>query len=145
MAEAFPEWISHSSDFTVIPLPLVEGWCWAVATSDRHQQRSRVEYQDCPMYNLISSKLDSAPQLVGSALTSMACLGSTEETGGGHTPRASISQPRARPPKGCLMRDGAGNSPSSSPDRGGANSDGYSMVSEAHNTCCCRRRWQGEK
>ena len=84
------------------------------------------------------------PQLVGSALTSMACLGQTEETGGGHTPRAPISQPRGRPPKGHAAKDGAGNSPSSSPDRGWADSDGYSTASEAHSTHHCRR-WHGEK
>ena len=128
--EAFSEWISHSSHFTIIPLPLGEDWQRALATSERHQQRSRAEYQNCPMHNLISSELDSTPQLVGCALTSMAHLGQTEETGSGHTPRAPISQLRGRPSKGCPAKDGARNSPSSSPDRGGANSDGYSMVSD---------------
>ena len=104
MVDAFSEWISHSAHFAVIPLPLVEGWHRAVATSERCQQRSRVEYQDHPMHNLISSESDSAPHLVGSASTSMAHLGQTEETGGGHTPRAPNSQPRGRPPKGCTAR-----------------------------------------
>ena len=125
-------------------LPLAEGWHWVVATSERCWQRSRVEYQDRPVHNLISSESDSAPQLVGSALTSMAHLGQTKETGGGCTPEAPTSPPRGRPPKGCPMKDGAGNSPSS-PDRGGTNSDGYSMVSEAHSTHRHRRRWWGEK
>ena len=44
VAEVFSEWISHSAHFAVIPLPLMEGWCQAVATSERHWQRSRVEY-----------------------------------------------------------------------------------------------------
>ena len=43
------------------------------------------------------------------------------------------------------MKDGAGNSPSSSPARGGANSDGYSMANEAHSTHHCRKRQRGEK
>ena len=90
VAEAFSEWISHSAHFTVIPLPLGSGWCQAVATSERCWPRSRVEYQDCPAHNLISSKLDSALKLVGSAPISMACLGQTKETGG-CTPRAPIS------------------------------------------------------
>ena len=134
-----------SAHFAVIPLPLVEGWHWAVATSERHWQRSRAEYHNHSMHNLISSNLDFTPQLVGSVPTSMAHLGQTEETGGGHTPRAPISQPRGRPPKGHDMKDGARNSPSSSPDRGGADSDGYSMASEVLSTHCRRRRWWGEK
>ena len=60
-------------------------------------------------------------------------------------PRAPISQPRGRAPKGCATKDGTRNSPSSSPDRGGADSDGYSMVSEVLSTHHCRRRWHGEK
>ena len=43
------------------------------------------------------------------------------------------------------MRDGAVNSPSSSSDRGGADSDGHSMASKMLNTCHHRRRWHGEK
>ena len=43
------------------------------------------------------------------------------------------------------MKDGARNTLSSSPDRGGADSDGYSMVSEAPSTHHCRRRRHGEK
>ena len=37
------------------------------------------------------------------------------------------------------------NSPPSSPDRDGVGSDGYSMVSEAPSSCCCRRKQHGEK
>ena len=84
-------------------------------------------------------------QLVGIALTSMACLGQTKGTGGGHTPRVPLSWPRGRPPKGHAMKDGVRNRPSSSPDRGGADSDGYSMVSEVHGTHHHRRRQHGEK
>ena len=32
MGEVFTEWISHSAHFTVILLPLAEGWHWAVTT-----------------------------------------------------------------------------------------------------------------
>ena len=91
VAEVFSEWISHSAHFAIISLPLAEGWHQAVAASERCWQRSRVEYQDCLMHNLISSELDSALQLVGSAPASMVHLGQTEETGGGHTPRVPIS------------------------------------------------------
>ena len=139
VAEVFSEWISHSGHFAITPLPPAEGWHQAVATSERHWQRSRAEHPDHPTHNPISSESDSTPQLVGSAPTSMAHLGQTEETGGGHTPRVPISWPRRRPPKGCAVKNDARNSPSSSPDRGGANSDGYSMASEVHSTRCCRR------
>ena len=62
---------SHSAHFAIIPLPLAEGWHWAVTASERRHQRSRAEYQDHPMHNLISSKSDSTLQLVGNAPTSM--------------------------------------------------------------------------
>ena len=32
--EAFSEWISHSTHFTISLLPLVEAWQWAVTASD---------------------------------------------------------------------------------------------------------------
>ena len=35
VVEAFFEWISHSAHFAIIPLPLVEGWCWTVTISER--------------------------------------------------------------------------------------------------------------
>ena len=44
------------------------------------------------------------------------------------------------PPKAHPTKDGVGNSLQSSADRGGADSDGYSMVSKAQSTCHCRRR-----
>ena len=91
VAEVFSEWISHSAHFDVIPLPLVEGWQRAAATSEMCWQRSRVEYQDHPMHNLISSELESAQQLVWSAPTSMVCLGQTKETGGDCMPKTPIS------------------------------------------------------
>ena len=55
------------------------------------------------------------------------------------------SQLRGKPPKAHPMKDGTGNSPPSSPDRGGADSNGYSMVSEAQSTHCYRRKQWGEK
>ena len=48
-------------------------------------------------------------------------------------------------PKTCPSKDGAGNSLPSSPSRGGADSDGYSMVSGAQSTYCHRRKQWGEK
>ena len=43
------------------------------------------------------------------------------------------------------MVGGGGNSPPSSPEWGGADSDGYSMVSEAPGGQCRRRRCRYEK
>ena len=94
VVEAFSECISHSAHFVVIPLPLMEGWQWAMATSNRCCQRSRAEYPDCPVPYLISGESDSMPPLVGSTPPSAAWIGQAEETGGGHTPRVPTSQPR---------------------------------------------------
>ena len=144
MAERFSEWISCSAHFVIILLPLAEGWRRAMAASDRHCQRSRTEYPNCPVPHIISSESDSMPLLVGSAPPSAAQMGQIEE-GGGHAPRAPTSWPRERPPKACPMKDGAGNLLLSSPDIGGLDSDGYSTVSEAQNTHHHRRRQWGEK
>ena len=107
LAEAFSEWISCSVHFVVIPLPLVKGWQQAMATSDRCCQRSRAEYPDHPVPNLISSESDSTPLLVGSTPPSAAWMGQVEETGGGCTPRvpspfksygtSKVSKGRSRP------------------------------------------------
>ena len=145
VVEAFSEWISHSAHFVIIPLLLAESWQQAVAASDRCHQRSRAEYPDYPVPNLISSESDSMPLLVGSALPSAVQMGQVEEIGGGCTPRVPTSQPSGRPHKTCPVKDGAGNSPPSSPERGGVDSDGYSMVSEAQSTHHCRRRQWGKK
>ena len=144
MAEAFSEWISHSTHFVVILLLLVEGWWRATAASDRHCQRSRTEYPDCPVPHMVSSESDSMPLLVGGAPPSAAQMGQIEE-GGGHTSRVPTTWPGGRPPKPCSMKDGAGNSLPSSPDRGGADSNWYSTVSEAQSTHHHRRKQLGEK
>ena len=61
MGEAFTEWISHSAHFAVILFPLAERWCQAVTALEQHHQRSRLEYQGCPMMNFLSSESDSTP------------------------------------------------------------------------------------
>ena len=109
-------------------LLLMEGWQRAMATSDRHHQRFRVEYSNCLVPHMVSSESDSMPLLVGSAPPSAAWMGQVKE-GGGCTPRAPTLQPRGRPPKAHHAKDGTGNLLPSSPDRGGADSDGYSTVS----------------
>ena len=116
VAEAFLKWISCSAHFVVLLLPLAEGWQRATATSDRHHQRSRTEYPDCPVSCMVSSESDSTPLLVGGALPSTAQMGLIKE-GGGHTPRMPTTWLRGRPPKPHLTKDGTGNSPPSSPNR----------------------------
>ena len=59
--------------------------------------------------------------------------------------RVPTSHPQGRPPKPRPVKEHPGNSPSSSPDRGGAESDGYSTVSEAPSSRHHRRRRQNEK
>ena len=71
-------------------------------------------------------------------------MGQLEE-GGIHSLKVPSSQPRGRPPKQCPAKDGVGNLLPSSLDRDGADSDGYSMVSEAPSSHCHRRKWHGEK
>ena len=130
MAEAFSEWISRSAHFVIIFLPLAEGWQRTMATSDRHCQRSRTEYPNHPVPHMVSGESDSMLLPMGSAPPSTAWMGQIEE-GGGHVPRVPASQQRRRPHKECPSKDGTGNLPPSSPDRDGADSDGYSTVSKA--------------
>ena len=92
----------------------------------------------------MSSKSDSMLPLVGSAPPSAVQMGQLEE-GGSHSLRVPGSWPRGRPPKQCPAKDGMGNLPLSLPDRDGADSDGYSMVSEAPSSHCHRRKWHEEK
>ena len=57
----------------------------------------------------------------------------------GHPPHGQEGDPARHTPQ--WMAQGI----SSSPNRGGADSDGYSMVSKAQSTHCCRRKRWGEK
>ena len=68
-----------------------------------------------------------------------------EDTGCGWATRVLPSCLQGRPLKTQPTKEGAGNSPPSSPDRGRADSDGYSTVSEATSGRCHRRRRQNEK
>ena len=139
VAEAFSKWISCSAHFVVILLPLVEGWQRAIATSDRCCQRSRVEYPNRPVSHMVSSESDSMPPLVGSAPSSATWMGKIKE-GVGCAPRVPTSQLRGRASKTCPTKDSTGNLLPSSPNRGSADSDGYSMVSEAQSTHHCRTK-----
>ena len=59
--------------------------------------------------------------------------------------RAPTSCLRGRPPKSQPARECPGNLSPSLPDRGGADLDGYSTMSEAPSSRHCRRRRQNEK
>ena len=90
--------------------------------------------------NSLSNESDSTQHLVGSALPSMVQMSLVEEAGGGQASKVPTSKLRGRPPKPHPTKEGAGNSPPSSLDQEGADSDGYSTASEALGTFCCRRR-----
>ena len=59
-------------------------------------------------------------------------------------PQGALHTAKRETPKACPTKVGAGNSLLSSPDRGGMDSDGYSMVSEAQSTCYHRKKQWGE-
>ena len=86
----------QSAHFIVILLPLVEGWQRAMAISDRWCQRSKVEHPDCSVPRVMSSKSDSMPPLVGSALPSVAWMGQLGQ-GGSYSFRVPSSWPRRNP------------------------------------------------
>ena len=90
------------------------------------------------------SKSDSNPQLLGSAPQSTGRLGSADELMNVQGARTVSTKQRGRPPKKQPMR-GGGNSPPSSPDHGGADSNGYSTTSEAVGGQWRCRRWRNEK
>ena len=83
--------------------------------------------------------------LVGNALPSMAHMGQAEGPEGGRASKMTTCRPRGRPPKAHPTKYGTGISPPSSPDQGGADSDGYSTVSEALGSHRHRRRQRSEK
>ena len=67
ITEAFAEWISCSVHFAVNPIPLAEGWRYAMAASEQCRLQSQAEYPGQPVPNMASSESDSTPPLVGSA------------------------------------------------------------------------------
>ena len=81
MGEAFSEWISCSAHFTVNPVPRAEGWCHAMAASERQRQWSRMEYPGRPVSNQASSETDSTLLLVGSTPPAAIRTSPAEDTG----------------------------------------------------------------
>ena len=131
--------------FAVNCLPLVERWCHVVVASERCRHRSWAECQGPAIPVPALSESDSTLQLVGSAPPSTARLGSAEDNEGNKSARSITARLLGRPPKAQPMVGGGGNSPPSSPEQEGADSDGYFTVSEAPGGWCRRRRCRNEK
>ena len=124
---AFSEWISHSAHFAAIAIPLTEGRRLASAATNRCHQRLRMDPQGSALGAPFSSESDVGPVLVGSAPPTSVGRGADGEK----APTVPASRPRGRPPKKAHpIKEALANSPPSLPNRGGANSDAMSMVSE---------------
>ena len=144
VGDAFTQWISHSAHFIMNPLPLAEGWCCMVTVLEWCRHRLRTEFEPQAVQSLAMSESDSTPQLVGSAPLSAMRVGPADEARGVHGNRTASTRPHGRPPKAKPIREGE-NLPPSSPDQGGADSDGYSTASEAVSDQHRRRRQRNEK
>ena len=126
---AFSEWIPCSAHFAAVTIPLTEGRCLASAATNRHRQRLRTDPQGPVLGAPFSSKSDVGPVLVGS--TPPTPVGRERGAKGERVPTVPASRPRRRPPKkACPVREVPANSSPSLPDRGGADSDVTSTVSE---------------
>ena len=129
---AFSEWISCLARFAAIAIPLVEGRHLASVGTNRCHQRLRMDSQGLVLGTPFSSESDVGPVLVGSAPPTPV-RGVEGERG----PAVPASRPRGKPPKKAHpAKEVPANSPPSSPDRGGADSDTASKVSE---TLYCSR------
>ena len=132
---AFSEWISCSAHFAAVTIPLAEGRCLASVAANRRCQRLRMDPQGPVLGAPFSSESDVGPVLVGS--TPPTPVRGAE---GEKVPATQASRPRGRPPKKvCPVKEASANSPPSSPNIGGANSDMTSIASE---TSYCSRPWQ---
>ena len=125
IAKVFSKWISHSAHFVATLLPLAEGWSRATAAL-------------------------ASPQISNRPAGSAGAPPETTQTGlmdNGVSPslRVLSSHLQGRPPKQHLSRGGGGNLPPSSPERDGADSDGYSTISETPRSHCRNRRRHNEK
>ena len=126
---AFFEWILHSAHFVAATIPLTEGRHLVSAAANRCHQRLRTDPQGPTLGAPFSSESDVGPVLVGS--TPPTPVGRERGAEGEKVPMALASRPRGRPPKKAHpVKEAPANSPPSLPDRGGADSDATSMVSE---------------
>ena len=126
---AFSEWISCSAHFVAVAIPLTEGRHLASAATNRCHQRLRTDPQGPVLGAPFSSESDVGPVLVAS--TPPTPVGRERGAKGEKVPAALASRPRGRLlKKACPVKEAPTNSPLSSPDRGGADSDAMSMASE---------------
>ena len=140
---AFSEWISCSAHFAAVAIPLSERKCLASVVTNRCHQRLRTDPQGPTVGAPFSSESDAGPVLVGSALPTL--VGRERGAEGEKVPVVQSSRPRERPLKKVRPLKGAlANSPSSL-DRGGADSDATSTVSEASYRSQPRQRHRREK
>ena len=116
-----------------------------MVASERQRQWSRTEYPGRLVSNQASSETDSTPPLVGSAQPAAVRTSSAEDVGCGWATRVPTNCLQGRPPKSQPAKECPQNSSPSSPDRGGADLDGYSTVSAALSSRYHRRRRQNEK
>ena len=126
---AFFEWISHSAHFVAIAIPLAEWRHLASVAANRCHQRLRTDSQGPMLGAPFSSKSDVGPVLVGS--TPPTPVRGERGAEGERVPATPAPRPRGRlPKKACPVKEVLANSPPSSPNRGGADSDAASMASE---------------
>ena len=127
---AFSKWISCLAHFVAVAIPLAEGRHLASVAANRCHQRLRTDPQGPTLGAPFSSESDLGPVLVGS--TPPTPVGREKGAKGEKGPMAQSSRPRGRPPKKVhLVKGTLANSPPSLPNRGGADSDATSTVSEA--------------
>ena len=141
---AFSEWISHSAHFAAVAIPLKEGRHLASAATNRCHQRLRTDPQGPTLGAPFSSKSDVGPVLVGSAPPTPVRRERGAE--GEKVSMVPVSRPRGRPLKKVHpVREAPASSPPSLPDRGGADSDAMSMVSEMSYRSRPQQRHRREK
>ena len=126
---AFSKWISCSAHFAAITIPLAEGRHLASVATNRCHQRLRTDSQGPALGAPFSSKSDVGPVLVGSAPPTP--VRGERGVEGERGPAVLASRPKGRLlKKARSVKEAPANSPPSSPDRRGADSDVASMVSE---------------
>ena len=141
---AFSKWISRSAHFAAVAIPLAEGRHLASVATNRCHQRLRTDPQGPALGAPFSSESDVGPVLVDIAPPTP--VRGERGAEGEKVPAAPASRARGRPPKKARpVKEMPANSPPSSPNRGGADSDAASMVSEMSYRSRPQRRHRREK
>ena len=143
---AFSKWISRSAHFAAIAIPLSEGRRLASVAANRCRQRLRMDPQGPKLGAPFSNESDVGPVLVGSAPPTPVGRGRERGAKGEKVPMAQSSRPRGRPlKKACPVKGVPASSPPSLPNRGGADSDAMSTVSEVSYRYQLQQRHRREK